>query len=131
MKYMRFISIVTSFFELVIFYSLLKDELDRAYLYLTTGRVFNEHFLFTAGVLVLTGLILTGVGIFKDNWILITIASVISATLSCLWMLMFVNVILHDHFRTLTPLLAYLSLIKFTVAWYLAEMSKEMRLFYE
>ncbi len=126
MKYMRVLNITTSFFEVYILLFMIKDELDRTNLYLTDDVHINQSILFTMIFIVGLKILIEIISKHKLKRLhYLSIASILSTVLGCIWAIMFYNTLIHDHFRTLTPLLLYLSLTRLIISWYLADFSKE------
>lgn len=126
MKYIRVLNIITPVFEVYILFFMLQNELNITNLYLTDDWHINQSILVT---MIFVVIMETLIGFFSKHKLkrlrYLSISSILSTILGCIWAIMFFNVLTHDHFRTLTPLLLYLSLTRLIISWYLADFSKE------
>ncbi len=126
MKYMRVLNIITPVFEVYILFFMLQNELNITNLYLTDDWHINQSILVTMIFIVIME---TLIGFFSKHKLkrlrYLSISSILSTILGCIWLIMFFNAIIHDHFRTLTALLLYLSITRLIISWYLADFSKE------
>lgn len=126
MKYIRVLNIITPVFEVYILFFMLQNELNITNLYLTDDWHINQSILVTMIFIVIME---TLIGFFSKHKLkrlrYLSISSILSTILGCIWLIMFFNAIIHDHFRTLTVLLLYLSLTRLIISWYLADFSKE------
>ena len=126
MKYIRVLNIITLVFEVYILLFMLQNELNKTNLYLTDDWNLNQSILVTMIFIVGMEFLVGFISKHKlKNLRYLSISSILSTILGCVWMIMFFNTIVNDHFRTLTALLLYLSIIRLIISWYLADFSKE------
>ena len=125
MRFQHLIMTLTGIFEIWIIIDLFLDFSNNANKYLTDNDLVNFIVLVSMLLIIITLIIIVHTADMRQSSYLYKFSIVLCTILSAAWLLMFVNATMNEHFRILTPLLLYLSLIKFLIAWYLGDAAKE------
>lgn len=125
LRFPHLIMTLTGIFEIWIIIDLFLDFSNNANKYLTDNDLVNFIVLVLMLLIIITLIIIVHIVDIRQNSYLYKVSTLFCTILSAAWLLMFVNATMNEHFRILTPLLLYLSLIKFLIAWYLGDTAKE------
>ena len=125
MKFPHLIMTITDIFEVWIIIDLLLDFSENAHKYLTDNNLVNLVILSSMFIIIVSLVSIVHIANKRQNHYLYRVSTLFCTILSAAWLLMFINATMNEHFKILTPLLLYMSLIKFLIAWYLGDAAKE------
>lgn len=125
MRFPHLIMTLTGIFEIWIIIDLFLDFSNNANKYLTDNDLVNFIILASMLFIIFILIIIIHIADMRQSSYLYKISTLFCTILSAAWLLMFVNATMNEHFKMLTPLLLYMSLIKFLIAWYLGDTAKE------
>jgi len=116
---------LTGIFEIWIIIDLFLDFSNNAHKYLTDNNLVNFIILSLMFIIIISLVSIVHIADKRQIYYLYRVSTLFCTILSAAWLLMFVNATMNEHFKILTPLLLYMSFIKFLIAWYLGDAAKE------
>ena len=116
---------ITGIFEVWIIINLFLDFSENAHKYLTDNNLVNFIILSLMLIIIISLVSIVHIADKRQIYYLYRVSTIFCTILSAAWLLMFINATMNEHFKILTPLLLYMSLIKFLIAWYLGDAAKE------